>query len=270
MTAPQLLPANSTTRPTLDRIHEPSISFIVPALNEEPLIENTVLEILKTMEERSWNFEVLLIDDGSSDATGPIMERLAAQDKRIRYFHHPHNQGLGAGYKTGVQSARYEYLMWVPSENAIPAESLIRLTSRIGEADIIIPHIRNRHDRPLYRRFLTWGYTTLLNLLFGLRLEFYTGPVIHRTKALREITIATNGFAYQPEALIKLLKRRHTYVQDGYVSIERKGGRSALLRLKSILGVLGTVFSLYREMRRCSNPRTRPSEKDGDRNRRPF
>ncbi len=232
--------------------NNPTMSFVVTALNEAANIQATVDQILKTTQKWGAPFEILLINDGSTDDTGPIMERLATQNKNIRVFHNQPNRGLGGAYKRGAAAAHGTYVMLVPGDNTWPSESLDQIIAAVGQADIVIPYQVNSQARPLMRRVGSCAFTACINTLFKLRIRYYNGLVVHRTEILREISINTDGFAYQAEALIKLLKRGHSYVEVGTIVTERQGGQSRALLPKNLLSVLQTIYYLYREIGRSS------------------
>lgn len=102
-----LLTAGSPPRPDAKR-SLPAITLIVPALNEERLIVETVEQIIDVVKGRFAEYEVLLIDDGSTDATGSLMDGLAGRNQRIHVIHNPKNIGLGSSYHLGVDRARHE------------------------------------------------------------------------------------------------------------------------------------------------------------------
>lgn len=232
--------------------NNPTMSFVVTALNEETNIQSTVNEILKTAQKWGVPFEILLINDGSTDNTGPIMEELAAQNRNLRVLHNERNLGLGGAYKRGAAAAHGAYVMLVPGDNTWPSESLDQIIAAVGQADIVIPYQVNSHARPLMRRVGSWGFTVCINTLFKLHIRYYNGLVVHRTEFLRKISINTNGFAYQAEALLKLLKRGHSYVEVGTIVTERQGGRSRALQPKNLLSVLQTIYYLHHEIGRSS------------------
>jgi glycosyltransferase involved in cell wall biosynthesis len=223
---------------------KPTFSFIVPGLNEEPNIEGAVAEALVAARECS-DYEILLIDDGSTDQTGPIMDRLAAGDpSHIRAVHHDRNRGLGASYKHGLRLARFDYVMWVPGDNAIPGASLARLMARAGEADMVIAYVSNPEHRGWSRRIVSRTFNLSMNVLFRERIRYHTGPVIHRTSKIREIDIGTDGPCYQVEAIIKSLRRGRTYVHESYVSVERKATTSTIFKTRNLKASLETVVRL--------------------------
>lgn len=228
---------------------EPLLTFVVPAYNEAPNLEPTLRGIRAAAEERGLNFEALIIDDGSTDATGAIADRLAAEDPRIRVLHNHRNRGLGFNYSLGVTEARGRYLMMVPGDNEVLPDTVARLLGNLGRADIVVPYIANQQIRPIGRRILSRLFTTGLNALFGLRLRYYNGIVIHRIDLVRSVPVTTHGFAYQAEILVRLIRSGRSYLQVPMVIQERPAGTSKALRLRNMASVAGTVAALLWEVR---------------------
>jgi glycosyltransferase involved in cell wall biosynthesis len=228
--------------------HPVTISFIVPALNEEEVIERVVEDIIAVVKGRFADYELLLIDDGSTDRSGAIMENLARKYERIRALHNGRNLGLGASYQRGLAEARFEYVMLLCGDGGLPAKSLPVIFDEIGKADIVIPHMLNlREIKTPLRHLLSRTYTGLLNLLFGFKLKYYNGLPVHRTDLLRSIRITSRGFGFQAEILVKLLKSGCTYVEVGTFGAEETR-RSLALRPRNVLSVAKTFFDLVIEI----------------------
>jgi glycosyltransferase involved in cell wall biosynthesis len=226
----------------------PSISVVVPALNEEAHIEDAVRETVKALGDRFESYELLLIDDGSTDRTGEIMDRLAAGDpQHLRVAHNPSPRNLGGVYKQGIPLARYEYYMFVPGDNENPSSALKAPFDALGKAEIIVPYVPDP-KRSRLRRFLSRGYTTLMNTLFRLRVRYYNGTVIHRTANLKDLHISTSSFAYQSEILVKLLRAGKSYVEVPVEIAQQTQRKSKALRLKNVTSVLKAVMALFREI----------------------
>ncbi len=228
-----------------DDARKPTISFLVTALNEQENIEPTVATVRKAAEGMFSAYEVVLIDDGSTDRTGEIMDRLAREDGRVRVIHNERNLGLGGAYKRGVAAARHEYVMWISGDNAETAENIRKIVGQIGRADIVIPYLTVDRSRPWFRRLTSRSFVILVNFLFGLRLRYYNAPVIHRTELIRGVDISTNSFAYQAEALIKMLRAGRTYVEFGYTSQRYSGVFSNAMKPRNLIGVLKAVARLF-------------------------
>ena len=106
------------------RVQDPSITVIVPALNEEGNIRDTVTSALSALSERFPRHEILIFDDGSTDRTGETADSLVAEYPGVRVIHNEKTRGLGYCYRTGARLASCEYVVMVPGDNEHPADSL--------------------------------------------------------------------------------------------------------------------------------------------------
>lgn len=225
-----------------------SVTFIVPALNEGKVVQSVVTDIVSAVSKTFAAYEVLLVDDGSTDDTGAIMDQFAALHERVRVIHNERNIGLGACYQRGLQEARCNYVMLLCGDGGLPAASLPAIFEKIGSADIVIPYMTNlRKIKSPMRYVLSRTYSNLLNLLFGFRLQYYNGLPVHRTDLLRSIRITSAGFGFQGEILVKLLKSGCSYVEVGVLGAEETR-KSFALRPSNIVSVARTLLHLIREI----------------------
>jgi glycosyltransferase involved in cell wall biosynthesis len=226
------------------------ISFIVPALNEEAVIAAAVDDLLRHVAPLCREFEVILIDDGSTDRTGVIMDELARENSGITVHHNVRNRGLGYAYRMGVDLARFDHVMLYCGDGGFPAESVARALAHVNEADIVIPVISNlRQIKTPFRYVLSRAYTWLLNAVSGLRIGYFNGLPIHRTALVRGLDIRSDGFGFQGEILIKLIKKGHSYVEVPVEGAE-KTMQSTAMRLSSWISVFRTLLVLMREILR--------------------
>lgn len=225
------------------------LTFIVPALNEAENIGGTVHEIEEAAALAALpSFEIVLIDDGSTDRTGAVMTELAATKPFVKHLSNPRPTGLGGAYKTGLRAAIGRHVMLVPGDNVFPASSLKLILEKIGTADILVHYVVNNNIRSPGRRFLSVAFTAMLNFIFSLKLPYYNGLVVHRTDVLNTITIETDSFAYQAEALVKLLRAGRSFDTVGTPLVARQHGGSKALRPKNIVGTLRAIYQLKRRL----------------------
>lgn len=224
------------------------VSFIVPALNEERIVEKTVRDIWATVDAMIETYEIILIDDGSTDRTGQIMDGLAQELAHVSVLHNVPNVGLGASYQRGLAQAKCDYVMMLCGDGGLPASSLPPIIAKIGTADIVVPYMRNlRQLKTPLRYAVSQSYTGLLNFLFGYRLRYYNGLPVHRRALLNAITITSSGFGFQAEILIKLLKSGCSFVQVGVMGAEATN-KSSIFRLRNIVSVAFTLLKLLKEL----------------------
>lgn len=228
---------------------EPSIAVVVPALNEEANLEAAVRDVLRAIDERSVRGRVLVFNDGSTDGTRAVADRLAAADSRVVAIHNPATMGLGFNYFSGVERATEDYVLMVPGDNEIPYAAVRELLACLGRADLVIPFMTGSEARPWGRRVLSRAFVALLNGLFGLGIRYYNGPCVLRRELVLKTPIRTHGFAYMAAILVWLLRHGHSYVEPAIPLQYRRTGSSKALRPKNIVSVLGTLADLFWRLR---------------------
>jgi dolichol-phosphate mannosyltransferase len=221
-----------------------SLSVIVTAMNEEGNLRPTVESVLSVLSKGPWDYEILIIDDGSRDRTGAIADELAASNPRIRVHHHPRNLGLDRAYLKGIELAAKENIGWVAGNNMIPAEALDAIYGRIGDADMVFsyPEVDPRRKR---RRWVSRAFTMVLNLLFGVRLRYYTGPCVFRADVGKTLRTITQGSMMVPELVIRLIKAGGTYMEVSLRPKPRTSGRTKTFRPSNIAWVVTSVVRLF-------------------------
>lgn len=225
-----------------------AVSFVVPCFNERENVADALCEIEKAADEAGVaKYEILAVDDCSTDGTGALVAALTQQKPYVTLISNPHNLGFGGAYKEGVKRAIGTYVIMVPGDNAHPRDGIIPILRRAGEADIVIPYAANPEARSRPRRATSFLFTFLINRLFGLSVPYFNGLVLHKTALLQTIEIKTSGFAYQAEALVKLILDGATYCTVPVTISERNTGRSSAFTLKNVYRVANAVFQLWRE-----------------------
>lgn len=117
-----------------------SISVFIPALNEDRNLEPTVARLIEALAVTVEDYEIIIIDDGSSDATGAIADRLAAENSVIRVLHNPRNMGLGYCFVQAYREARKNFFVYIPGDNTWPYRSFVELLgkSRTGRCRHVV------------------------------------------------------------------------------------------------------------------------------------
>jgi glycosyltransferase involved in cell wall biosynthesis len=221
-----------------------SVSFIVPALNEQDNIEPTIQAIQRSLNGSGLDYQILIFDDASTDITGTLADRLAEKDPRIRVIHNEMTRGLGFNYFRGVELAEKEYVMMIPGDNEIQKEAIRIILAETGKADMIVPYLVNSEAKPFVRHLVSRGFVQFLNLLFQLSLKYYNGPCLLKTEMVRRVTLRTEGFAYMAVILVVLKRAGHSHFEVGIPLEYRQHGRSKAVHWKSINSVIKTIYRL--------------------------
>ncbi len=230
-----------------------SISVLVPVLNEVSNVRPTVETLLKALSETADEYEVIVVDDGSTDGTREEAGRLASEYSNVRVLHEDRNRGIGHAYKRGYAEALCKSFVYIPGDNTWPYESCRQLFGQLGRADIVTSYALNPEVRPLGRRILSPLYTTCLNLLFGRNMHYYNGLNIYPVSFLRARTDTASGFGFQAQVLLEALAAGLTYVEIGLMIDERNAGGSKAISSRNVFSVITTVLSLFWKLRLCGH-----------------
>ena len=216
----------------------PALSFFFPAYNEEADVEDVVREGLSVLPRFAEDLEVIVIDDGSTDATGPIADRLAAEDPRVRVVHHKPNRGYGGAVRSGLASATKPYVFFTDGDRQFRLEDLDRLLPLLDSADVVIGWRIKRAD-PAKRRFIAWVYNRLIRVLFGAPFrDVDCAFKIFRREVFQRVPLArvrANSAFFSPELLLVLRAGGVRIAQVGVRHFPRARGEEKGATLRVVL-----------------------------------
>lgn len=223
-----------------------TLTVVVPALDEELGLADAVAVVVDAVEAWFDDYEILVFNDGSTDRTGEIADGLAAGHPKIFAFHHDEPHCIGGVLRAGWQRAKMHYVIWVDGQGATTREALDAIFARCGESDLVVPYASNQHERRLQRRIIATGFRSAVNLLFGLDLMQYTHLALVRADLAKRVHVQTDSYAYQAEALVKMIVSGATYVQLGVEdNFQLQGRRSKAFRPANVLGVASFLFHTF-------------------------
>jgi glycosyltransferase involved in cell wall biosynthesis len=186
----------------------PRLSYFFPAHNEEANLRPLVEEAMAVLPTIADSWEILIVDDGSRDATPAIADELAAANPDVvRAVHHPSNRGYGAALRTGLGAARHDLVAFTDGDRQFRIEDLGRLTARLAEADKpdVVVGYRIRRADPLVRTVYARLYRLANRVFFGLRVrDVDCACKLFRREALAGVRSESGGAFFSAELLIKL------------------------------------------------------------------
>lgn len=182
-----------------------SISVAMPAYNEAENIKAMVEDVIQVMGTLADDYEVIVVDDGSRDGTGEVVESLAQRYPQVRLVQHQMNQGYGAAVFSGLTSASKELVFFTDSDRQFDLREIEKLLALIGQADLVVGYRVPRRD-PFMRKLNGWGWSALVTLLFG-----YTARDIDcafklmRREVIERIKdeVASRGATFSAEFLVR-------------------------------------------------------------------
>jgi hypothetical protein len=224
------------------------VSVIMPAYNEEKCLEACFVKVVNALKTLRKPFEIILEEDGSTDKTPEIIDRLAENHSYVKALHFPRRMGKGFGIRKCFEVARGEYIVLIDSDMEYPPEKIPDLLNRINEHDIVVGSRRiwiNRRNGnvKIVRAFLSRLYSVLVRSLFDVDLQDYqSGFKAFRRKVIEVVQpLTSNGFEIDSEILIKASRRgfkigfipiTYTYKGNSKVNIFRDSTKMFLSILK--------------------------------------
>ncbi len=220
------------------------LTIVVPAYNEEARLTITMQEILAEASRVLDAYEVIIVNDGSTDRTAQVADELARCHSVIRVIHQPTNRGVGAAYYAALRQARYEFLSLVPGDNAFHISGLRTLFSAVGQAELIVSYRCNIQVRTPLRRFLSVSCSRAVRLLTGCAIRdahsMYVFPVA-KAQALSD----NNGYGYHMHALATLLQCVDSYLEVPVPLNPKPDASSRVMRIGPLVALASTMFGLY-------------------------
>jgi glycosyltransferase involved in cell wall biosynthesis len=209
------------------------LSVVIPAFNEQDNIARTVRAGVEVLSRLFSRFEILIIDDASTDATGRLAEELAAEVDQVRVVHNPVNAGQGVGQLRGFARARYELVTHNGMDAPFDFADLPKMTSLLAEADVVVAARTSRPGYTPYRRVVSLANLLMLNTLFGLRLHDYNFVQLYRKQVLQAVmpyVEATSAGFVVPEILIRARDMGFRIRQVDIAYHRRRAGRATVGR----------------------------------------
>ncbi len=157
-----------------DVMAHPRLSIVIPAYNESARIEATLARVLECVESRHWNAEILVVDDGSTDTTVPIVQAWMTRHPTLHLVKNPGNRGKGYSVRNGLLQASGEIVMFTDADLSAPIEEATRLIDAIDAgADVAIgsrwlDKQKQTVHQPLYRRFFGRCFNWVTRRIIGL------------------------------------------------------------------------------------------------------
>ena len=230
-----------------------SVSMVIPMFNEQENIEHAIACAVSALELYGGDYEIILVDDASTDRSPEIARRLAAENPRIRILRHEVNRKLGGSLKTGFAAATKDVVVYMdadlPFDPHVIGPALRAL--EVTRADVIAGYRLDRTSEGLRRTVYSYLYNTLIGLLFGWpHRDINFSFKLMRREVLEAIELRSEGSLIDAELIVKAKNLGFMIQQFGLDYFPRSRGESTLSSPSVIVKILRELVTLYPEMRR--------------------
>ncbi|MBL9039148.1 MAG: glycosyltransferase family 2 protein [Archangium sp.] len=233
----------------------PSLSLFLPAWNEEEYVERAVARAAKVLSRLTDDWELLVINDASTDRTRELAEAMSEKEPRIRVITHEVNQKLGGAMKTGFASSTKDIVIYSDMDLPFDLDEIERALHLMAylEADMICAFRFDRTSEGAKRILYSFVYNTLIRALFDVHIKDvnFSFKVVHR-RVLEALELKSQGSFVDAELVVKALKRGFRVFQMGVDYFPRTRGVSTLASPAVIGTILRELGGLYDEVK---NPR---------------
>ncbi len=223
----------------------PALSLVFPAWNEAENLPALLESALAIGTQLGVEFEIVIVDDGSADASRELLDGWCRRDARVRSVHHPVNQGYGAALRAGLQTARGEFVFFSDADLQFELGEIRSLLDHTGEYEIVAGYRAPRRD-PWLRRVIAAVWGALVRGLFDLPVRDIdcAFKVFHRS-VLEAIPIESVGAFVNTEILVRARAAGFRIQQVPVSHRRRRSGRQSGAHPRVIVGALFELAKLH-------------------------
>lgn len=226
------------------------ISFIICALNEEDNISDTVNSIYKALKRNIdiTTYQIIIVDDGSTDNTFNISKKLQSYDKNIKICKNTKNLGYGESLKKGLREVIYEKFMVIPGDNDLTDLTIFSGLKKINSADMIMIFPINIENRSKIRNLVSITFKMIYLIFFDCYVNYINSPSIYPTKIVKMFNLKSKRFSIISEITTKLLHSDITYVEVPTIFKQSLRIRKTIT-LKNLIEVITSFLTILLEIK---------------------
>jgi glycosyltransferase involved in cell wall biosynthesis len=226
-----------------------SISIVLPAFNEAPNIERVLRSASEVAERLCADHEILVVDDGSTDATAELVRAAAAVDGRIKLLSHEQNRGYGEALRTGFRNAAMELVFFTDADNQFDLNELEAFLPFASQVDVVAGYRINRQDRPV-RRLNAWAWNHLVRVVFYVPVrDIDCAFKLFRREVLEELDIESVGAMVNTELMVKIGRSGRSIIELGVRHYPRVAGSPRGAHPKVIARALFELVTMRARLR---------------------
>lgn len=247
---PRRAPATAPRAPAERSPRLPGVSIVLPCFNEEANVADAIRYARAAAAASAWDWEVIVVNDGSSDATAEVAAAFAADDERVRLIVHTVNRGYGDALRSGIAAARMPWIFLTDADLQFDLRELGRLVAHAGDADLLVGCRAQRRD-PLGRRVNARAWNWLVRRVFAVPVrDVDCAFKLVRASALEGIELRAHGAMISTELVVKATARGARLYECDVAHRPRVAGEQSGASPRVVLRAFRELLLLRGELRR--------------------
>ena len=226
-----------------------SITVFFPCYNERDNVARVTERAIAVLDNLQADYEIVIVDDGSTDGTGQNADDLAARHARVRVVHHERNLGYGAALQSGFRAATKQLVFYTDGDGQFDMGEMPALLPLMDQYDIVSCYRIDRRDN-LLRKAAGRLWTALNRLVFSLKIrDIDCAFKLYKREIFDTIRMESAGALIDTEILARAARKGYRIVQRGVHHYPRSAGTQSGANIKVIIRAFKELFRLYKQIK---------------------
>ncbi|KKQ95737.1 MAG: hypothetical protein UV74_C0013G0344 [Candidatus Woesebacteria bacterium GW2011_GWB1_43_14] len=226
-----------------------SLAVVIPAYNEAENIRTILKNTLKSLPNYFKDYEIIVVNDGSTDKTGKIADQIAKRNKSVRVIHQS-NGGYSQAMLAGIKASKKEFVAYMPADGQFLVDDMRHCFEVMKGADLVLGYRGGRSDYATRRIFFSYGYLLLLLLLFDIKYMDVGWVNIWRTSKIKRIPMRyTGGIFLLTEILVRFKQKKYKIIEAPSYYHPRIAGEVKNAKLKVVRQTFQSALQLWYEIK---------------------
>lgn len=227
-----------------------SISVFFPCYNEQDNVTRTANQAVDVLSKLNIDYEIIIVNDGSSDNTAELADSLAAKNNRIKAVHHQTNMGYGTALRSGFAAAEKDLVFYTDGDGQFDLNEMPAFIPLMKEYDIVTGYRMNRRDN-IIRKLNGFCWTKLGCLLFKMNLrDIDCAFKLYKREIFDNIKLHSTGALIDTEILARATKKGYRITERPVQHYPRTAGSQTGANIKVIFRAFKELFKLYHQIRK--------------------
>ncbi len=229
-----------------------SVSVVVPVFNEIELVDASVRAIDRFLSANIGDYEIVIIESGSTDGSGDACDRLAVGLPSVKLIHEGARRGMGAALRLGYATATKDLVLLVTVDMPFPLEALLTALPLMTHCQCVLSY-RSNDTRGLLRKIQSWVFNTLVKSMLGLPMRTINSAFkLYRRDVLSALPLISNGWFLDTEVLYWIARRGYRYREIPVPLLMRQAGESKV-GPKDVVWMLWELIAFRRSLKNTAD-----------------